>query len=66
MPSNISTMGGRLHHITRHMTGLFHGKSGARKFRRILAIDGVKEGAGPQVIELAFDAVEFADIEHAA
>lgn len=49
--------GGRLHHVTRHMIGLFHGLPGARRYRQILSTFGVREGAGPEVLEEAFDAV---------
>ncbi len=38
--------GVRLHAITRHMLGLFRGVPGARAFRRHLAIEAVKPGAG--------------------
>ncbi len=49
--------GARLNHITRHMIGLAHGLPGARRFRRILTMDVLKKGAGPEVIARAFDAV---------
>ncbi|QJP13788.1 tRNA dihydrouridine(20/20a) synthase DusA [Starkeya sp. ORNL1] len=42
--------GGRLHDVTRHMLGLFTGQPGARAFRRRLAIEGVKAGAGIGVL----------------
>lgn len=45
--------GGRLHDITRHMLGLFAGQPGARAFRRRLAIEGVKPGAGLAVLRAA-------------
>jgi tRNA-dihydrouridine synthase A len=38
--------GTRLHAITRHMVGAFHGVPGARAFRRALAEKCVKAGAG--------------------
>jgi tRNA-dihydrouridine synthase A len=38
--------GTRLHAITRHILGLFRGVPGARAFRRHLATEGVKPGAG--------------------
>jgi tRNA-dihydrouridine synthase A len=37
--------------MTRHMLGLFHGRPGARAWRRILTVEGAKPGAGVQVIE---------------
>src|SRR5215510_14744880 len=46
--------GARLNSITRHLLGLFHGVPGARAFRRHLATEGVKTGAGPQVLRDAF------------
>jgi len=48
----------RLSHITRHMLGLFQAVPGARIWRRILTVEGVKEGAGIEVILRALDAVE--------
>ena len=44
--------------MTRHMLGLFHGRPGARLWRRILTEQGVKPGAGVEVIERALAAVE--------
>jgi tRNA-dihydrouridine synthase A len=49
--------GGRLSHVTRHMTGLFHGLPGARRFRLILSSEATRPGAGPEVIFRAFEAV---------
>lgn len=43
--------------MTRHMLGLFHGQPGARAWRRTLTVEGVKPGAGIDVIERALDAV---------
>jgi len=37
--------------MTRHMLGLFHGRPGARTWRRILTVEGAKPGAGVEVIE---------------
>jgi len=37
--------------MTRHMLGLFHGRPGARAWRRILTVEGAKPGAGVEVIE---------------
>jgi tRNA-dihydrouridine synthase A len=53
--------GTRLHAITRHMVGAFHAVPGARAFRRHLAEQGVKSGAGASVLRdamaLVHDAV---------
>ncbi len=43
--------------MTRHMLGLFHGLPGARTWRRILTVEGVKSGAGLEVIDAALAAV---------
>jgi len=43
--------------MTRHMLGLFHGMPGARAWRRILTVEGVKSGAGLEVIDQALAAV---------
>lgn len=45
--------GARLHNITRHLLGLFRGRSGARAFRRHLATEAVKPSAGPEVLREA-------------
>lgn len=50
--------GGRLHQITRHMLGLFHGRPGARHWRRILSEQANREGAGLEVLDRALCAVE--------
>ena len=42
--------GVRLHAITRHLHGLFQGVPGARAYRRHLATEGVKPGAGAEVL----------------
>ena len=52
------TAGGRLHQVTRHMLGLFHGQPGARAWRRILSEGATAEGAGPELVEEALAAVE--------
>ncbi len=40
--------------ITRHMLGLFHGRPGARAWRRRLSMDAVRPGAGVAVVRAAF------------
>jgi tRNA-dihydrouridine synthase A len=50
--------GTRLHSITRHFVGAFHGVPGARAFRRHLAENGVKPGAGALVLRDAIALVE--------
>jgi tRNA-dihydrouridine synthase A len=42
--------GTRLHSITRHIHGLFQAVPGARAFRRHLAVEAVKPGAGVNVL----------------
>jgi tRNA-dihydrouridine synthase A len=44
--------------MTRHMLGLYHGVPGARAWRRILTIEGVRPGAGLEVVDRALAAVE--------
>ena len=44
--------------MTRHMLGLFHGRPGARTWRRILTVDSIRPGAGAEVIERALAAVD--------
>jgi tRNA-dihydrouridine synthase A len=50
--------GTRLHAMTRHFVGAFHGVPGARAFRRHLAEHGVKPGAGANVLRDAIARVE--------
>src|SRR3954451_23790772 len=50
--------GVRLHSMTRHFVGAFHGVPGARAFRRHLAENGVRPGAGVKVLRDAIDLVE--------
>jgi tRNA-dihydrouridine synthase A len=46
--------------MTRHMLGLFHGRPGARAWRRILTVEGVRPAAGLEVVDRALDAVRAA------
>jgi tRNA-dihydrouridine synthase A len=50
--------GTRLHSMTRHFVGAFHGVPGARAFRRHLAENGVRQGAGAGVLR---DAIALVD-----
>ena len=59
--------GGRLAHVTRHMTGLFHGLPGARRWRQMLSTEATRPGAGPEVLHRAFAQVRLdAEAEAAA
>ncbi|QSX35391.1 tRNA dihydrouridine(20/20a) synthase DusA [Shewanella avicenniae] len=42
--------GGRLNHITRHMTGLYQGVAGGRRWRRYLSENAHKQGADCEVV----------------
>ena len=42
-----------LHAMTRHVLGLFPAARGARQFRRHLSVEGVKRGAGVEVLDEA-------------
>ncbi len=50
--------GGRLHHVTRHMVGLFQGCKGSRRYRQILSTEAMRPGAKADVISAAFQAIE--------
>ena len=54
------TAGGRLHHISRHMLGLFHGLPGAKAWRQTLSIEASRPNAGTEVLEQALDKVRAA------
>jgi tRNA-dihydrouridine synthase A len=43
--------------MARHMLGLFSGQPGARAWRRILTVEGVKSGAGLEVLDRALEPV---------
>ncbi len=58
--------GGRIAHVTRHMTGLFHGLPGARRFRQILSTEATRPGAGPDVIRRAFAEIDLSGRAEAA
>ena len=49
--------GVRLPAMTRHMLGLFHGRPGARTWRRILTVESIRPGAGLEVLDWALEAV---------
>jgi tRNA-dihydrouridine synthase A len=46
-----------LHVLTKSLLGLFHGRPSGRIFRRILSEEGVKPGAGLEVVRAALEAV---------
>ncbi|WP_395539796.1 tRNA dihydrouridine(20/20a) synthase DusA [Neotabrizicola sp. sgz301269] len=50
--------GGRLHQITRHMLGLFHGLPGARGWRQVLSTEGTREDAGVAELLAALARIE--------
>lgn len=50
--------GTRLHSVTRHLVGAFHGVPGARAFRRYLAENCTKAGAGTASLRAALDLVD--------
>jgi tRNA-dihydrouridine synthase A len=52
--------GEKLSNMTRHMLGLFTGLPGARSFRRKLALDAVRPGAGVEVLTSAVQEVTHA------
>ncbi|QYK00987.1 tRNA dihydrouridine(20/20a) synthase DusA [Shewanella psychrotolerans] len=45
--------GGRLNHITRHITGLYQGEVGSRAWRRYVSENAHRQGAGIEVIHQA-------------
>jgi len=50
--------GTRLHHVSRHLLGLYHGEPGARAWRRALTLGAAQPGAGPGVLLDALEHVE--------
>ena len=49
--------------MARHMLGLFHGRPGARSWRRILTEEGLRPGAGTEVIRRGLDLLRSAAAE---
>lgn len=49
--------GGKLHQVSRHMLGLFHGRPGARQWKRVLSERSTVAGAGVDVLRLAVSAM---------
>jgi tRNA-dihydrouridine synthase A len=58
--------GTRLHSITRHLMGAFHGVPGARAFRRHLSDHAVRPGAGLEVLQDALALVNDTGVAVAA
>ncbi|HKP79428.1 MAG TPA: tRNA dihydrouridine(20/20a) synthase DusA [Phenylobacterium sp.] len=58
--------GAHLAAMTRHMLGLFHGRPGARAWRRILTVEAVKPGASLEVIDRALAALSGLEAERVA
>ena len=52
--------GGKLHHVTRHMLGLFQGRPGARLWRRHLSENAHRTDADWRVVEEALGYVQAA------
>jgi tRNA-dihydrouridine synthase A len=50
--------GAPLHAMTRHMLGLFNARPGGRLWRRVLSEQGVKRGAGVEVVRAALGAAQ--------
>jgi tRNA-dihydrouridine synthase A len=57
--------GVRLHAMTRHMLGLFAAQPGGRSWRRVLSQQGVRSGAGAEVVRMALSEVEMTAAEAA-
>ncbi|HKL45816.1 MAG TPA: tRNA dihydrouridine(20/20a) synthase DusA [Roseovarius sp.] len=53
--------GGKLHHVTRHMLGLFAGQPGARTWRRVLSERANVPGVGPELLNEALDRMQQPD-----
>lgn len=50
-----------LHHITRHILGLYHGQHGGKRFRRILSEQAHKKNAGIDVLENAIHSLHLTE-----
>lgn len=52
--------GASLHHISRHMLGMFNGRPGARRWRRFISENAAQPGAGPEVLIASLDVFDVA------
>jgi tRNA-dihydrouridine synthase A len=52
--------GVRLHHITRHMLGLYSGQPGARRWRRFVSQKAAEPGSGPEILLQSLAALDVA------
>ncbi len=50
--------GGRAHHVTRHMVGMFSGQRGARRYRQVLSSQAQAAGADGNVLKEALACLE--------
>jgi len=50
--------GVRIHHVTRHMLGLYHGRPGARRWRRFISERACLPGATPGLLARSLEALE--------
>ncbi len=55
--------GTRLHHISRHLLGLYHGQPGARAWRRCLTLGAARPDAGAELIRAALAEVSNAELK---
>ncbi|MCK0150883.1 tRNA dihydrouridine(20/20a) synthase DusA [Marivita sp. S6314] len=53
--------GGKVHHVTRHMLGLYAGQPGARLWRRVLSERANQPGVGAELIDEALEAMDQPD-----
>ncbi len=58
--------GVKVHNVTRHMLGLFHGCPGARRWRQILTIEATKPEAKPSLLQKALDEMPQEILDQAA
>ena len=49
--------GTRLHHITKHMMGIFHGFRGAKLWRKYLSEESIKKNFDPNIIKKALNKI---------
>jgi tRNA-dihydrouridine synthase A len=57
LASHLEEAGSKASHVTRHMLGLFNGQPGARRWRRYLSENAVRQDAGAAVLSEALQLV---------
>lgn len=56
--------GTKLHHMSRHILGIFAGQHGGKRFRRFLSENACKQDASPALLQRALDEMMHFQVQH--